>query len=193
MPFTPMHYPVGYGLSKVDRRLSFPGLIVGSVIPDVEVLVLFFFFPNLLDHLVLHSLVGVLTLGTLIAVFVTRFLYPPIISKLFGVDRKLLDDACKITPSLVLSCMLGAFFHVIVDIPMHWYNPVFWPWVNPLDIVGPLVLLFAFEGDIQLGYLRANLFLNAIMIVLWSIILIRTSGKNSWEQIWLGEPPSSLG
>ena len=193
MPFTPMHYPVGYGLSRVNRRLSFPGLIVGSVIPDVEVLVLRFFFPNLPDHLVLHSLVGVLTLGTLIAVIVTRFLYPPIISGLFGVDRERLDDACKITPSLVLSCMLGALFHVIFDIPMHWFNPVFWPWVDPFDIVGPLVLLFAFEGDIQLGYLKANLFVNMVMIIFWSIILIRTSRENFWEQIWLGEPPPSLG
>ena len=193
MPFTPLHYPVGYGLSKVDRRLSFPGLIVGSVIPDIEVPILVFLFPNFLDHLVLHSLVGVLTLGTLIAVFVTRFLYPPIISKLFGVDRKKLDDACKITPSLAFSCMIGALFHVLVDIPMHWFNPVFWPWVNPLDIVGPLVLLFAFEGDIQLGYLRANLFVSMVMIILWAIILIRTNGENFWEQIWLGEPPSSLG
>ena len=193
MPFTPLHYPVGYGLSKVDRRLSFPGLIVGSVIPDIEVPVLFFFFPNLLDHLVLHSLVGVLTLGTLIAVLVTRSLYPPIISAFFGVDRERLDNACKITPSLVLSCMLGALFHVVVDIPMHWYNPVFWPWIDPLAIVGPLVLLFAFEGDIQLGYLRANVFLSAVMLILWSIILIRTSRENFWEQIWLGEPPPSLG
>ncbi len=187
MPFTPMHYPVGYGLSKADRRLSFPGLIVGSVIPDVEVLVLRFFFPDLLDHLVLHSLVGALTLGTLIAVFVTRFLYPPIISSLFGVDRKQLDDACKVTPSLVFSCMIGALFHILLDIPMHWYNPVFWPWVDPLDIVGPLVLLFAFEGDIQLGYLRANVFLNVIMIILWLIILTRNKGENLWERIWLGE------
>ena len=193
MPFTPMHYPVGYGLSKVDRRLSFPGLIVGSVIPDVEVLVLFFFFPNLLDHLVLHSLVGVLTLGTLIAVFVTRFLYPPIIAGLFGVDREQLDDACKITPSLVFSCMVGALFHILVDIPMHWFNPVFWPWVDPLDIVGPLVLLLAFEGDIQLGYLRANMLLNAIMIILLLIILIRNRGENFWERIWLGKRPPSLG
>ena len=193
MPFTPMHYPVGYGLSRVDRRLSFPGLIVGSVIPDVEVLVLRFFFPNLLDHLVLHSLVGVLTLGTLIAVFVTRFLYPPIISGLFGIDREQLDDACKITPSLVFSCMIGALFHILLDSPMHWYNPVFWPWVDPLDIVGPLVLLFAFEGDIQLGYLRANVFLNVIMIVLWLIILIRNRGEKLWERIWLGERPHSSG
>ena len=165
---------------------------MGSVIPDIEVLVLRFFFPDLLDHLVLHSLVGALTLGTVIAVFVTRFLYSPIISGLFGVNRERLDDACKITPSLVFSCMIGALFHVLLDIPMHWYNSIFWPWVDPLDIVGPLVLLFAFEGDIQLGYLRANLFLNAIMIILWLIILMRNRGESLWERIWLGErPPSS--
>ena len=38
------------------------------------------------SQIVLHSLVEVLALGTVIAVFVTRFLYLPIISGLFGVD-----------------------------------------------------------------------------------------------------------
>ncbi len=36
MPITPLHYPVAWGLSKLDKRLNLQGLIVGSFIPDIE-------------------------------------------------------------------------------------------------------------------------------------------------------------
>jgi hypothetical protein len=43
MPVTPLHYPAAWGLSKLDKRLSLPALIVGSFIPDIEVPILFLF------------------------------------------------------------------------------------------------------------------------------------------------------
>ena len=53
MPITPLHYPIAWGLSKLDKRLNLPGLIVGSFIPDIEVPFLFIFFSGVLpDHLV---------------------------------------------------------------------------------------------------------------------------------------------
>ncbi|KKK92066.1 hypothetical protein LCGC14_2706670, partial [marine sediment metagenome] len=68
MPITPLHYPLAWGLSKIDKRLILPGLIVGSFIPDIEVPILFIFFSGVLpDHLVLHSLVGAITIGTIIS------------------------------------------------------------------------------------------------------------------------------
>ncbi|MFW9967115.1 MAG: DUF4184 family protein, partial [Candidatus Thorarchaeota archaeon] len=87
MPFTPLHYPAGYILSKTDKRLSLPGLLVGSVIPDIEVPLMWIFFPGVWDHLLFHSLLGVFTVCTLLAVVITRFFYPPVISLVFGVDH----------------------------------------------------------------------------------------------------------
>ncbi|MFX0045824.1 MAG: DUF4184 family protein [Candidatus Hermodarchaeota archaeon] len=179
MPVTPLHYPVGFALSKSSRRLSLPGLIVGSFIPDLEVPIMWILFPSLPDHLVLHSLVGALTLGALAAVILTRFLYAPVISTVFGVDRERLNEACRVTPTLVFSCMLGAVFHIALDIPMHPYNPVLWPWVNPFQVVGVLVPLMGFSG--------ANLLLSVTMVVFGITILVLYMNENLWERIWLGD------
>ncbi len=179
MPVTPLHYPVGFALSKSSRRLFLPGLVVGSFIPDLEVPIMWILFPGLPDHLVLHSLIGVLTLGTLAAATLTRFLYAPIISTLFNVDRERLDEACRVTPNLVLSCILGAVFHLALDIPMHPYNPVLWPWVNPFEIVGVLVPFIGFGG--------ANLLLSVAMGIYGMAILLGHLGKNLWERVWLGD------
>ena len=65
MPLTPLHYPLAHGLSKVGKKLSLPGLVVGAVIPDIEVPLMRIFFSDLPDHLVLHSLIGAATLGKL--------------------------------------------------------------------------------------------------------------------------------
>jgi hypothetical protein len=185
MPFTPLHYPAGYILSKTNKRLSLPGLIVGSVIPDIEVPLMWAFFPGVWDHLLFHSFLGVFTVCTLLAIIVTRFIYPPFISLIFGVDRGQLAEACRVTPSLVVSCMLGALFHVLIDIPMHPFNPALWPWIPPNEIVGSVVLFFG-EGSMLVGFTRANTLFSTIMGVLGALILIVNINKNLWEEIWLG-------
>ncbi|KXH72064.1 MAG: hypothetical protein AM326_03825 [Candidatus Thorarchaeota archaeon SMTZ-45] len=185
MPFTPLHYPAGYILSKTDKRLSLPGLLVGSVIPDIEVPLMWIFFPGIWDHLLFHSLIGVFTVCTLLAVVITRFIYPPVISLVFGVDHAKLAEACRVTPTMIVSCMLGALFHVLVDIPMHPFNPTLWPWVPPNEIIGSVVLFFG-EGSILVGFTRANTLFSVIMGVLGVLILVVNINKNLWEEIWLG-------
>lgn len=187
MPATPLHYPIGFGLSKTSKKLSFPGLIVGSAIPDIEVPIMWIFFPSLPDHLLLHSIVGAITLGTLLAVIGTRIFYPTFISFFFGVDKDKLDDACKVTPYLFLSCMLGAIFHLVIDIPMHPFNPVLWPWVDPYDIVGFAVLFFSVGGTIGSGFLIANITFSLVTGFLLIIIILRYKGDKLWEYLWLGE------
>lgn len=185
MPVTPLHYPVGYILSKTNKKLSLPGLVVGSVIPDLEVPLMWVLFPDVWDHLLFHSLLGVFTVCTLIAVVVARFIYPPIISLIFGVNREELDETCRITPALVVSCMLGALSHVLIDIPMHPYNPTLWPWVPPTEIVGSAVL-FLGEGSILVGFRRAFALFTVIMGALGVLILLANINKNLWDEIWLG-------
>jgi len=80
-------YPLAFLFSRADEHLSLPGLIVGSVIPDIEVPFMGMFFASLPDHLFLHGLLDALTIGTLLAAAITRFLYTPIVSHVFGVER----------------------------------------------------------------------------------------------------------
>jgi len=119
MPVTPLHYPFAFLISKSDKRLSLPALVVGSIIPDIEVPIMWIFFSGLPDHLFLHSLVGATTMGTLVAVFVTWLLYPPIISTVFKVDKDELKEACSLSGMLVVSCLIGVLSHLLLDYPMH--------------------------------------------------------------------------
>ncbi len=188
MPITPLHYPFAFLISKTNRRLQLPALVVGSVMPDIEVPFMWVFFSSLPDHLFLHSLVGAATLGTLLTVLVTRFLYAPIMSTFFRVNRLELNEVCKITPWLVVSSFIGVMSHLILDFPMHWYNPILWPLVNPFDIIGPLVLLFMSTYDFMSAYWIANFLMNISMIILWIVILykLRSQGK-IWSKHWIGE------
>ncbi len=188
MPVTPLHYPLAWLISKANKKLILPALVVGSVIPDIEVPILWLFFTGVLpDHLILHSLVGGLTLGTTLAVVATSLFYPWIVSTIFGVDRQDLKEACKITPILVLSCFLGVVSHLLIDYTMHWFNPILWPWVDPFVFVGPLVLLFAAGGDIEgVGFYTANMLTSAIMGIFWIAILIRYAKDDLWRNVWLG-------
>jgi membrane-bound metal-dependent hydrolase YbcI (DUF457 family) len=183
VPITPLHYPLAHGLSKLDKKLSLPGLVVGSVIPDLEVPLMWIFFRDLPDHLFLHSLIG----ATLLAVLVTWLLYPPIISTFFSVDRERLNKVTGLSKMLVVSCLIGVLSHLLLDYPMHWFNPILWPWVDPFDVVGPLVLLFTPFGSISgIAFRLANLLTSVIMVVWWIIILMTYWKKDLWENHWVG-------
>ena len=150
------------------------------------------FFSSLPDHLFLHSLIGAATVGTLLTVIVTRFLYAPIISTIFGVDRTELNEVCRITPWLVASSFIGVMSHLILDFPMHWYNPILWPLVDPYDVIGPLVLLFMPTYSLLDAFFLARLLTHAVMIILWIVILARLYSKGSiWSRHWLGEPSNA--
>ena len=187
MPVTPLHYPLAHGLSKINKRLFLPGVVVGSVIPDIEVPLMRIFFSNLPDHLFLHSLIGAATVGTLLAVLVTWLLYPPIISVIFNVDKERLKEVSGLSKMLVVSCLIGVLSHLLIDYPMHWFNPILWPWVDPYDIVGPLVLLFTPFGSINgTAFWMANLLTQVFMFVWWVLILMRYWGKDLWGNHWVG-------
>jgi len=188
MPITPLHYPIAWSLSKLNKKLNFPGLIVGSFIPDIEVPLLIFFFNGVLpDHFILHSLIGALTIGTIISTIVTIYLYPLLVTLIFKVDNDRLRDVCKWTPTLIISCMIGNIFHILLDIPMHPFNPVLWPFVDPYDIIGPLVIFFTTNGNIGKGFLHANIFTNIIM-GLFTILILIYYRKNLMSLLLRTEP-----
>ena len=163
-----------------------PGLIVGSFIPDIEVPILIVFFNGIFpDHFIMHSLIGALTIGTIISTLVTVLLYPSLASFFFRLDKVKVKKVCRLTPALVLSCVLGNVFHILLDVPMHPFNPVLWPFVDPYSIVGVLVLVFAVDGNLGLGFLTANI-LNSVIMGLFSLAIIIRSRRKLWEQLLVG-------
>ncbi|RJX15499.1 DUF4184 family protein [Candidatus Bathyarchaeota archaeon] len=133
MPITPLHYFAAYLIYRISRRyrlkLNFPGLIVGSLIPDLEI-PFFYFFTNSLtyDRLILHSILGGIFLGTLISVLLTVYVYPSIIQKIFRL--KATKENFKFSLTLVFSCLIGVLSHIFLDSLHHPYNPLFYPFTT---------------------------------------------------------------
>lgn len=178
LPLTPLHYPLAYFVSKIDKRLSLPGLIVGCMFPDVEVPFMILFFgtqgPN---RMVMHSLLGSATLGTILAVTVTARVYPFLIARLFNVRREKVESRCRLSIAMVFSVSVGIISHVLLDILNHPYNPVFWPFLSAMATPSPIYF--------ALGNPLGSLWLQFIMgvFLLWAILAKR---KHLFENLLVG-------
>ena len=179
LPLTPFHYPVAYVLYKLGGKLSLPALVVGSMVPDLEIPVIVLLFGTTVpNHLLLHSLIGALTLGTALAMAITVLIYPTLTSAIFPVDKLKVKEKCRLSISLVFSCALGSLSHVLLDITNHTYNPIFWPFLPPNETPSPIVPLLGGIGN-------ASLLIHALMIILF-IGLFANKRENFWEQVLVG-------
>ncbi|MBN1243984.1 metal-dependent hydrolase [Candidatus Bathyarchaeota archaeon] len=176
MPITPFHYPVAYILYKLGGTLSLPALIVGSMLPDLEIpFIVLLFGTSVPHHLLLHSLIGALTLGTALAITITVFIYPRLTSVIFPVNKLKVKEKCQFSIGLVFSCALGCLSHVLLDVTNHAYNPLFWPFIAPNETPSPVV---PFLGGVE----TASLLIHAVMIILF-IGLFATKRENFWEHL----------
>lgn len=161
MPLTPLHYPIAYIVYKVDKRFSLPGLIVGCMFPDLEIpFMVLFFGAQGPSHMILHSLLGSATLGTLLAVMFTVRVYPYLTSRLFNVNKKKVESKCRLSLVTVISVFVGLVSHVLLDVLNHPYNPVFWPFLSADATPSPIYFAF---GE-PFGYLWVQIILCAILV-----------------------------
>ncbi len=146
------------------------------MVPDLEVpfIILLQGFQDS-DRLVLHSLLGGLTLGTLIAVAITVFVYAPLTSALFPINKQRLKEKCVFSRGLILSCILGVLSHVLLDVTNHAYNPVFWPFFPLNQAINPITPLLGGAGT-------ASLLVHGLMVVLF-VGLFFSKRKNFWERL----------
>lgn len=173
MPLTPFHYPVAYVIYRLDKRLILPGLIVGSMFPDLEIPIMILFFGNRIpDHLVLHSLLGAATIGTILSVLLTFLIYPTLVSSLFRIEKSKVERKCRLSLTLVFSAFLGNISHVLLDVTMHVHNPIFWPFRS--DMPSPVVSV--------LGARNASLVIHTLVAILFLIIIINQR-KNLGERL----------
>jgi membrane-bound metal-dependent hydrolase YbcI (DUF457 family) len=171
---------VAYVLHKLNRKLSLPGLIVGSMFPDLEIPIMILLFGYEVPYrLLLHSLLGVLTIGTLLSVALTTFLYPNLICYLFRINQLKMKKKCRLTFELIFSCFLGNLSHVLVDVINHPYNPIFWPLLQPNETPSPICSLLG-------GMENASLILHPLLLILF-ITSLPSLRENIWEQLLMGE------
>ena len=159
MPLTPLHTAFAYLAKKSVMKLSLPALIVSSMLPDLEIPLIYLTTTSQSNRLFLHSLFGAATLGTLLSVLLTVFVYPAVISIAFRLERRVVEEACRFSSSLVISCFLGCLSHVLIDALHHEFNPVLYPFVevsfDSLVLFGnqdlaSSVVHFAFAGIVML-------------------------------------------
>ncbi|NIR87229.1 DUF4184 family protein [Candidatus Bathyarchaeota archaeon] len=175
MPLTPLHYSVAYLMGKWKQSLSLPGLIVSSMMPDIERFI-FMFISNLHVRGFLHSLFGVATLGTALSVLFTVYAYPVMVSGIFGMDKRMIKEKCRFSKGLITACLGGGTLHVLVDSLHHEYNPTLYPFVN--ESFDALVLF----GNWQL----ASMIVHSIFFVLLITIFIWEAVKETngfWKRV----------
>lgn len=170
LPLSPLHYPIAYAAYKLKNNLSLPGFIVGSMFPDFEIPVIRLFFTDkyIYDRLVLHSLLGAATIGTVLSILFTVFLYPIQMIVLFRVKRELVRSEKSLSINLVISCFLGTMSHVLLDITTHPYNPVFWPFQT--TTASPI-------------YTSLSSLLIHIILALICLVLLAVHRRNPWEEL----------
>ena len=121
----------------------------------------------------------------------TVLIYPIVTSLIFGNEKTRIKEVCKLTPILVLSCIIGNVSHIFLDVFIHRLNSILWLFVDPNEIPGILTLTFAFtlKGDINLGSIYASVLLHVTFISL-TLVIVFKSRKNRWELILLSNNPN---
>ena len=181
LPLTPIHYPLAKIIQLLDRKASLvlPALIVGSMVPDLEVPFVYYWSGTWgQDRMVLHSLLGGLTLGTIITVVFTIIVYPWLISTIFSIDKARIKEKCSLSFMLVFSSLIGVLSHVLLDVTNHAYNTLFWPFLSLFQTPSPIVPLLG-------GQNMASLIVHSVMLALFGVLIIKNR-TNIWERLLIG-------
>ena len=142
--------------------------------PDLEIPIIILLLGTRVPHrLVLHSLLGAATIGSVLSVMFTVWCYPPLVSTLFKVDKAKVERKCKPTVALVLSVILGNISHVLLDVTNHPYNPVLWPLSQT-----PFNAIYLALG----GMHNASLVVHTVLFIVGAALLSAHRGIY-WEQL----------
>lgn len=184
MTLTPLHVAFVWMLKPRFRKLHFAALTVGAVIPDVEPLIAWMFgwsvfcgwdFPCSLapDRLVLHSIVGAITIDVALTIIFVKMIGKLDVERL-GVCG---FTNVKTNAAFFASAAIGSLSHIFVDWLHHPANPIFWPiLVDGSYYVDGLLLSF-------MPVLPASIIVATIAGAITAAIIARAlnkSGYNYW-------------
>jgi len=138
VPFTPFHLgPASILALALLRYVSLPALLLGSIAPDIQPLIILFFnLPGTLHGPPLHTFIGA-----------TLLLAPPITILIF-ILRKPLDnlllsplklDQRQSLPNILAGALIGTYSHILLDAYLYTDIQPFYPLTqNPLLNPSPL-------------------------------------------------------
>ena len=90
MPAIFLHSTFAYLINRWNPQFSLPALLVGTLLPDVEVPILYFLTDGAIDRLVFHSIIGAVTVGTFVSVGIVLIISPHFVSFFLGSTKKML-------------------------------------------------------------------------------------------------------
>lgn len=185
MTLTPLHVAFVWMLKPRFRKLHFAALTVGAVIPDVEPLIAWMFgwsvfcgwdFPCSLapDRLVLHSIVGAITIDVALTIIFVKMIGKLDVERL-GVCG---FTNVKTNAAFFASAAIGSLSHIFVDWLHHPANPIFWPiMVDGSYYVDGLLLSF-------MPVLPASIIVATIAGAITAAIIARALNKSGYSY-WL--------
>jgi len=181
MTLLPLHAAFAWILNPKALGLSFAALTIGSMVPDIEPLISYIFGASVFcgidfpcttapDRLVLHSLLGAVSVDVLITLLFVKII------GMIKPDRIGLTvfSNVKVNKMFYVSAAIGSLTHVFVDWLHHPLNPIFWPLVlgNPPSYYVPGLLmpyLSVFSASFIVAMSAATL-----MILVVTRILLRS-------------------
>jgi len=178
MPAVFLHSTFAYIMKRLNSKFSLPALLVGSMIPDVEVPLIYYLTDGAIDRLLFHSIIGAAIIGTIFSAGIVVFVYPRVISTLFKIDKNYIKKKCVFSGKLLGLCLIGNLSHVLIDATHHAFNPLIYPIstesVDMLRISGNMI----FDTGIMGGIL-------ALIFFLFVIISFR-SKTGFWKTMLVG-------
>jgi len=144
MPFTPYHFGPSVFVGLALRRwLDIPVFVLANIIVDIEVLVIAVLGLGRPQHRYAHTLL----IGACVGVIWAVAAYParPLFERLMQLLRIPYETNFW---KMLISGVLGVWFHVLIDSIYHWDVPMFWPskarplfniiphdWIKPICVV----------------------------------------------------------
>lgn len=123
MPFTPYHFgPSGLIALIFKKRIDVPIFILANVAIDVEVAVIGFLGLGWPCHRYCHSLIGGIVVGIILALIAYPF--RPVFKWVMNIVKLPYQSSLK---KLIISGILGAWLHILIDAVYHWDLLIFRP------------------------------------------------------------------
>jgi len=179
MPAIFLHSTFAYLINRWKPQFSLPALLVGTLLPDVEVTILYYLTDGAIDRLLFHSIIGAVTVGTIVSVGIVLILYSPFVSFFFRIDKKYIKKKCRFSATLVGLCLIGNLSHVLIDATHHEFNPLLYP------IFKESFNFLRISGDQNFDARIVTLVLTAIFLV-FVIASLRKGVKGFWKQTLVG-------
>jgi hypothetical protein len=178
MPAVFLHSAFAYLMNRWKSKLSLPALLVGSMIPDVEVPILYYLTNGAIDRLLFHSIIGAVTIGTIVSAGIVVFIYPRFVSFFFRIDKNYIQKKCVFSGTLLGLCLIGNLSHVLIDATHHEFNPLLYPVLN-----GSVDLLRISDNRI----FDTGIVAGVLSVIFLVFVVVSLKGRRGfWKQMLVG-------